>query len=58
MDDQVRQRSAIEALRSGIPNRDAVQLLGSFQPEIEARYQELLASAKERSAAGEPGGAC
>ena len=56
MDDQIRQRSAIEALRSGIPNRDAVQLLGSSQPEIEARYQELLAGAKESAGGGQPGG--
>ncbi|MHB1159748.1 MAG: BREX system ATP-binding domain-containing protein [Chloroflexota bacterium] len=56
MDERIRQRQAIEGLRSGIPNRDAVQLLGSSQPEIEASYHQLLADAKERAAAGQAGG--
>jgi hypothetical protein len=35
---------AIEALRAGVPNRDAVQALGmgSVQPEIEARFRQML----------------
>ncbi len=32
----------IEALRSGVPSRDAVRELGSHQPIIEARFSELL----------------
>lgn len=36
------ERRAIEALRSGVPNRDAVRVLGSAQAEIEARFTELL----------------
>lgn len=35
-------RRAIEALRSGVPNRDAVQVLGSSQPEIEQRFRQQL----------------
>lgn len=56
MDEQIRHRRAIEALRSGVPNRDAVRVLGSSQPEIEARFQELLIHAREGSATGQPGG--
>ena len=56
MDEQIRDRRAIEALRSGVPNRDAVQVLGSSQPEIEARFRDVLAQARERSAAGQSGG--
>ena len=36
-------RRAIEALRSGVPNRDAVRVLGCNQPEVEARFREQLA---------------
>jgi hypothetical protein len=56
VDERIRQHRAIEALRSGIPNRDAVDLLGASQPEIETRYQELLAGTREQAAAGQPGG--
>ncbi len=35
-------RRAIEALRSGVPNRDAVQALGSSQTDIEKRFREQL----------------
>lgn len=56
MDEQIRDRRAIEALRSGVPNRDAVRVLGCAQPEIEARFQDLLAQAREGSATGQPGG--
>lgn len=56
MDEQTHQRRAIEALRSGVPSRDAVQLLGSNQPEAEARFQQLLAGARESAAEGKAGG--
>jgi hypothetical protein len=39
---RVEARRSIEALRSGVPNHDAVLALGSGQPRIEARFQELL----------------
>lgn len=37
-------RRAIEALRNGVPNRDAVRVLGCNQPEVEARFTEQLAA--------------
>ena len=36
-------RRAIEALRNGVPNRDAVRVLGCNQPDVEARFSEQLA---------------
>ncbi len=56
MDEQIRDRRAIEALRSGVPNRDAVAVLGSSQPEIDNRFRELLAQAREGGTSGQPGG--
>ena len=44
---QVQSWRAIEALRAGVPNRDAVRALGSSQPEIEARFRKQLAALKE-----------
>jgi len=39
-------RRAIEALRSGVPNRDAVKALGCAQPRIEEAFrQQLVATA-------------
>jgi len=43
---QVQPRRAIEALRSGVPNRDAVTALGSAQPRLEARFVQQLEAAK------------
>ena len=40
-------RRALEALRNGVPNRDAVRLLGCNQPEAERRFDELLAEAAD-----------
>ena len=42
---------AIEALRAGVPNRDAVQALGmgSVQPDIEARFRQMLSKVQEGS---------
>jgi hypothetical protein len=37
-------RRAVEALRSGVPNADAVRELGSGQSDIEDRFTELLAA--------------
>lgn len=45
-------RRAIEALRSGVPNRDAVLALGSAQEPIERRFEEKLEAARARRAAG------
>jgi len=38
-------RRAIEALRNGVPNRFAVAELGSWQCQIEERFQELCKGA-------------
>ena len=38
----VARRRAVEALRSGVPSRDAVAALGSGQPEAEDRFTALL----------------
>jgi hypothetical protein len=48
----VQQRRAIEALRSGVPNRDAVRALGSMQGHIEQRFQDRLDAALEGRMAG------
>lgn len=33
---------AMEALRSGVPNRDVVQVFGSHQPDVEGKFRRLL----------------
>ena len=35
-------RTALEALRNGVPNRAAVKILGSNQAHAEAEFQALL----------------
>lgn len=45
-------RRAIEALRSGVPNGDAVRALGSSQPRIEERFRQQLERAQESFADG------
>ncbi|HEY8287545.1 MAG TPA: BREX system ATP-binding domain-containing protein [Chloroflexota bacterium] len=47
--DQHHARRAIEALRAGVPSRDAVSALGSTAPEIEDRFQHLLESVQEQA---------
>lgn len=37
-------RRALEALRNGVPNRDAVRVLGCGQPEVERRFSDQLAA--------------
>jgi hypothetical protein len=41
-DAQLKARRAVEALRSGVPSRDAVAALGSGQTDIEDRFVHLL----------------
>ena len=48
----VARRRAIEALRAGVPSRDAVAVLGTGQTAIEDRVDALLADAQD----GRPGG--
>lgn len=42
VDDHVKNRRALEALRNGVPNRDAVAVLGCNQPEIEEIFLRQL----------------
>jgi hypothetical protein len=54
---QLERRRALEALRAGVPNRDAVAVLGSAQPEVEDRFLSLLDGVYAVSDAGpHPGG--
>jgi hypothetical protein len=56
-DSQILHRRAIEALRAGVPNRDAVAALGTSQPEIELRFIEHLDLIRELPrGAPNPGG--
>jgi P-loop Domain of unknown function (DUF2791) len=47
-------RRAIEALRAGVPNRDAVRFLTTHQPQVEARSRRQLAALVEDASAGRP----
>ena len=40
-------RLALEALRSGVPNREAVRIMGCNQPRAEARFAEMLTRAMD-----------
>ena len=40
-------RRAMEALRNGVPNREAVRLLGCNQPQAEKQFRDLLKQACE-----------
>lgn len=45
-DPKIRYRRAIEALRNGVPNRAAVEVLGCNQKEIEERFRKQLQSTR------------
>ncbi|MGH2353119.1 MAG: BREX system ATP-binding domain-containing protein [Chloroflexota bacterium] len=47
VDGHIEARRAIEALRSGVPNRDAVRALGSAQAHVEERFWQELQTAKD-----------
>jgi hypothetical protein len=49
---QLQDRRAVEALRAGVPNRDAVRALGCAQPHVEERFVKLLEDARESAASG------
>jgi P-loop Domain of unknown function (DUF2791) len=53
--DRLAARRALEALRAGVPNHDAVSALGSLQTAVDDRFTELLASAGDPNR-GEPVG--
>ena len=44
-------RRALEALRNGVPNQAAVEMLGCRRPEAEARFSDRLTQAVETDAA-------
>ncbi|MBV9579018.1 MAG: DUF2791 family P-loop domain-containing protein [Chloroflexi bacterium] len=50
--DPVHARRAIEALRAGVPNRDAVRLLSPQQAQVETRFRRQLETLAEDSQAG------
>jgi hypothetical protein len=52
-DVRVQRRRALEALRAGVPNRDAVMVLGSLQVGVENRFADLLAAVEQTGAGGE-----
>ncbi len=47
-------RRAVEALRSGVPNRDAVRVLGCGQAEVERRFLQQLDALRPSVERGEP----
>jgi hypothetical protein len=55
-DVRVQRRRALEALRAGVPNRDAVMVLGSLQVGVEDRFNQLLDGAEALPAGPAPGG--
>lgn len=52
VDASVAARRAVEALRAGVPSRDAVAVLGSGQAAIEDRFQALCEAAAGGTAGG------
>ncbi|TSA12791.1 MAG: hypothetical protein D4R73_01775 [Deltaproteobacteria bacterium] len=54
IDEQVKNRRAIEALRNGVPNRDAVAVLGCNQPEIEDKFRRQLQNTRDMITDGRP----
>jgi len=52
--DPVHARRAIEALRAGVPNGDAVRLLTTDQPQVEARFRRQLTALAEDGPSGRP----
>jgi len=49
-------RRALEALRAGVPNRDAVAALGSLQTAVEDRFSQLLDATRTHGMTDPPGG--
>ncbi|MFA4835222.1 MAG: BREX system ATP-binding domain-containing protein [Dehalococcoidia bacterium] len=45
-------RRAIEALRAGVPNQDAVQALGSSQSDLEKKFREQLKAVQDNFTQG------
>ncbi|MGH9056968.1 MAG: BREX system ATP-binding domain-containing protein [Acidimicrobiales bacterium] len=52
----VERRRALEALRAGVPNRDAVAVLGSMQQGVEDRFTRLTDAVRALPGGPAPGG--
>jgi P-loop Domain of unknown function (DUF2791) len=52
--DHVQARRAIEALRAGVPSRDAVRALSAQQPQIESRFHQQLQALQQAAPEGRP----
>jgi P-loop Domain of unknown function (DUF2791) len=52
----VERRRALEALRAGVPNRDAVMVLGSLQQGVEDRFSQLIDALQALPGGPAPGG--
>ena len=46
--DPLTSRRALEALRNGVPNSEAVKMLGCNQPKAESQFKDLLTQAADR----------
>jgi hypothetical protein len=55
-DTSVERRRALEALRAGVPNRDAVAVLGSMQQGVEDRFSQLITAVRALPEGPSPGG--
>ncbi len=55
-DRSVERRRALEALRAGVPNRDAVTVLGSMQQGVEDRFSQLIGAVGSLPDGPPPGG--
>lgn len=52
----IERRRALEALRAGVPNRDAVTVLGSMQQGVADRFSQLLSAIGALPGGATPGG--
>ncbi len=50
----VSHQRTMEALRSGVPNRDVVKVLGSHQPDLEGKFRRLLQQMTTQASQGIP----
>ncbi len=50
--ERIDNRRALEALRNGVPNRDAVRVLGCNQPQVEQRFLEQLTATEQAAPRG------
>jgi hypothetical protein len=50
----VSHQRTMEALRSGVPNRDVVKVLGSHQPDLEGKFRRLLQQMATQASQGIP----